>query len=560
MYQSLYYSRTSRTYHLRDSVDGWSQFKYKPYGYIEDEDGEYTTIFGKKVNPISGFDWKDPKINESDIDRITRVLVDTYYESDDIPDYQNIVFFDIENEIKGTLTQESIREAEGKITAISLYDNTTKIYYCYVLDNSKKLNKIDNKDKIIIPCKNERELLQLFLDKWEECDPTIISGYNSVFFDVPYLVSRITKVLGRNHACRLSPIREIEEGEFLGEKYTKIAGVNHLDYMLLFKKYVTTQEPSYKLGDIGEKYVNLGKIEYEGSLDKLFNEDVDKFIEYNIRDVEILVKLEEKLKFIDLSVVICHLCHVTYENIYMATVLNEGAILTYLKRNKLVSPNKPTTINPLLSEIKEGYAGGYLLEPVPGVYELVTDADYSSLYPTIIRSLNLGIETYVGRIMERTDQYDCWWGLQDLKEKDPEEFVNIELKNLEVKKVTIRKLINIIENNKFTISPSGAMFRTDIKSVPNEVLTDWFNKRIEYKNSMKAAYKSGDKEKGDFYNRYQHSFKILLNSLYGCFAINSWRYTDGRKILSAAITLCGHRFIQESIREVNKIIDEEFLT
>ena len=142
-------------------------------------------------------------------------------------------------------------------------------------------------------------------------DPTIISGWNSEFFDVPYTYNRIKKVLGKTQAERLSPIGKITTGknhpnlttanpnvtvQLDNDHMVKIEGINHLDYMLLFKKYVTKQEPSYALGAIGTKYVKLGKIEYYGSLDKLFKEDVQKFIEYNIRDVEILVKLEEKMK------------------------------------------------------------------------------------------------------------------------------------------------------------------------------------------------------------------------------------------------------------------------
>ena len=168
--------------------------------------------------------------------------------------------------------------------------------------------------------------------------------------------------------------------------------------MNLFKKFITKQEPSYKLGEIGLKYVDLGKIDYEGSLDKLFRDDINKFIEYNIRDVEIIIELEKKLKFIDLTVTICHLCHVPYEQIYMSTVLNDGAILTYLKRKGIASPNKPTTINPLLKirdEENDSYAGGYLKDPVPGLYEWVIDLDFTSLYPSIIRSLNRSINLSV---------------------------------------------------------------------------------------------------------------------------------------------------------------------
>jgi len=211
--------------------------------------------------------------------------------------------------------------------------------------------------------------------------------------------------------------------------------------MLLLKKYIAKEEPSYKLGDIGTKYVKLGKIEYEGNLDVLFKEDPIKFIEYNIRDVEILEALEDKLKFINLTVLISHLCHTPYESIYYNTILNEGAILTYLKRQNIIAPNKPTTTNPSIKELfvgdivknqrgtptiegtivsihgkdaivltksnkhiqralktikkSDGYAGGFLLEPKPGLYSDVIDLDFTSLYPSIIKSLNLGIETLV---------------------------------------------------------------------------------------------------------------------------------------------------------------------
>ena len=219
--------------------------------------------------------------------------------------------------------------------------------------------------------------------------------------------------------------------------------------MLLFKKFIMKQEPSYRLNDIGLRYADLGKVEYQGSLDNLFKEDPEKFIEYNIRDVEIIVELENRMKFIDLTVTIAHLCHTEYEQIYYSTMLNEGAILTYLKRKGVVSPNKPTTYNPYLKEINPrkaealyrsgqmtkdeydeilvlaGYAGGYLKDPVPGLYDWVIDLDFTSLYPSIIRSLNMGIETLVGRVVNN-GKFDNQWSLRELKQMDPERKIKIE--------------------------------------------------------------------------------------------------------------------------------------
>jgi DNA polymerase elongation subunit (family B) len=453
-----------------------------------------------------------------------------------------------------------------KITSISIYDVTLKKYYCLILDEKKQLQPTQEENKEIIPCDNEFDLLSRFISLWQEADPTIISGWNSEFFDIPYLYHRICKVLGEDVAKKLSPLGNVTVKDFFNkrdqttESTVTIAGVNHLDYMLLHKKFIMKQEPSYKLGDIGEKYVKLGKVDYEGSLDKLFREDVNKFIEYNLRDVEILIELDKKLQFIDLTINICHLCHVPYENIYYSTALNEGAILTYLKRKDIVSPNKPTTYNSALKEANEEYAGGYLKDPIPGLYEWVSDLDFTSLYPSIIRNLNMGIETLVGRIQNR-DKYDNQWGLGDLKDLEPDIDIVIEKvtpdRKVKVSSIKAKDLIELIEKNKLIISANGTLFRRDKSSIVVEILNDWFNKRKQYKDLMKKAFKSGDKVMGEHYNRLQHTFKIKLNDVYGVFAQNGWRYSDGNLFISKAITLTGQRLDQESINFVNKEVSKE---
>jgi len=368
------------------------------------------------------------------------------------------------------------------------------------------------------------------------------------------------------------------------------------------------EEPSYKLGDIGKKYAGLGKIEYNGSLDKLFKEDPLKFIEYNLRDVEIIEKLEEKLQFIKLTILICHLCHVPYESIYYNTVLNEGAILTYLKRKGIISPNKPTTTNKSIKELnlgdeivhqrgtptvegivthldeiaqraqiktksgvlkdrslrsirkKEGYSGGYLLDPIPGLYSYLTDLDFTSLYPSIIKSLNLGIETLVGRIVTK-DNYAQNNSLEKLKQRDPNEVIKVEKLNkktysLNQANIKIGDLISLIEKNNWSISASGAFYRNDIKSISCEVLEDWFEKREYYRGLKKQAGKEENWEDYKLYDLYQLAFKILQNALYGTYAVNGWRYTDGYKICSASITNSGQRLTQESIIYINNLLSQ----
>ena len=511
MYQAIYYNHRNKTCHLRDDQQGWLSFEYTPTYYKLDPKGEYETLDGKRVSKTYTCDKNDPlTYYEIDIPMETRVLVDAYKDLDEAPKYHNTVFLDIECEIGGALTTDYIKSAPMKITSIALYDVTLKKYYCLVLDEKKQLKYTEEENKEIIPCDTEFDLLSKFISIWLETDPTIVSGWNSEFFDIPYLYHRICKVLGEQQAKQLSPLGIVSVRDFFNKKsqsnesVVNIAGVNHLDYMLLHKKYIMKQESSYKLGDIGEKYVDLGKVEYEGSLDKLFREDVHTFIEYNLRDVEILIKLDEKLQFINLTVNICHLCHTPYENIYYSTSLNEGAILTYLKRKDIVSPNKPTTYNPALKEGNEEYAGGYLKDPVPGLYEWVSDLDFTSLYPSIIRNLNMGIETLIGRIQNR-DKYDNQWGLGDLKKMDEDEEIPIEKvtpdRRVKLTYIKVKDMIELVERNKLIISANGTLFRRDKSSIVVEILNDWFDKRKQYKDLMKKAYKSGDKAMGEYYNR-----------------------------------------------------------
>jgi len=569
MYQSIYYDYQTYTYHLRDDVEGWSEFKYQPtyFKRVDDyEEGAAPVLTGGWARPTKKFDKEDSNLLEKDINKELVLLRDLYYEEDDVvPTYQNILFLDIEIEMGGALTPEYIKSAPMPITAIALLDKTTKTKVCFILDKSKELKEVITDDKQIIPCETEKDLCLKFLDKLEELDPTIIVTYNGCFFDIPYLYFRLEKILGTKVAVRLSPLKKVNYQEYDPENPIRLAGVNHLDYILLFKKYIPKEEPSYKLGDIGTKYVKLGKVEYEGNLNQLFKSDINTFIDYNMRDVEIIEKLDDKLKFIELTVLLSHICNIPYDQIYYNTVMNEGAILKYLKREGTVSPNKPTTHNPSLKHIKASYAGGFILEPITGLYTDVIDLDFTSLYPSIIKSLNLGVETLVGRIKVPVDPtYEQNHSLEKLKERDAEEVIEIERLNKRTYTLTqttikLGQLVKLIEDNNFTVAASGAFFRTDEKSVVAKILEGWFDKREYYRGLKKKAGKAEDWANYKLYDLFQHAFKILQNAMYGTFAINGWRYTDGNLICSAAITNSGQRLTQESIVFVNSKINGEYL-
>jgi len=567
MYQSIYYDFSTYTYYLRDDKQGWMEFQYQPTYWKRTNEWSETArpvLTGGWAVPTKKYSKDDPDLLEKDIDKSLVVLRELYYKEDDVvPTWHNIVYIDIEIEMGGALTPHYIQQAPMPLTSIALIDVTTKQKICLVVDPSGQIKEINQDGKLIIPCRNERELIGKFLSKFEELDPTILVGYNSDYFDMPYLYYRIKQVVGEDEVLRLSPIKKVNAREFNGENQITIGGVNCLDYMLLHKKYIMKEEPSYKLGDIGTKYVNLGKIEYEGNLNTLFRDDINKFIDYNLRDVEIIEALEAKLKFIDLTIMISHICNIPYESIYWNTVMNEGAILKHLRRENIVSPNKPTTHNPSLKNFNASYAGGYLLEPIPGLYFDVIDLDFTSLYPSIIKSLNLGIETLVGRIkVDYNPTYEQNHSLDKLKERDPEEVVTVEKVNkknytLTQAQIKLGDLINIIEDNNFTISASGAMFRTDEQSVVAKILEGWFDKREHYRGLKKKAGKEEDWANYKLYDLFQHAFKILQNAMYGTFAKSGWRYTDGQLICSAAITNTGQSLTQNSIKFVNNKLNTE---
>tara|TARA_R110000764_G_scaffold90848_1_gene173314 strand:+ start:26 stop:1120 length:1095 start_codon:yes stop_codon:yes gene_type:complete len=356
-------------------------------------------------------------------------------------------------------------------------------------------------------------------------------------------------VLGEDWAKHLSPIGYVRETPWFKDQFIQIAGVESLDYIRLHKKFSFRDEPSWKLDAIGEKYVGINKIEYEGNLDSLFESDINKFIQYNFVDVEILVELDKKLEYLALTKNLSHKGKHNYSEVYANTNTQDGAISAYLLSQNIIPPAKDMNL-----KAEKGYAGGYLFCPKAGIYNYMFDEDLTSLYPSIIMSLNIGKETLKARIIDADDRNNRL-GLNDLKSKDPNSTVIIKNNKGKRAEVTITNLLKFIDNNKFTISANGTMFATNRQSVLSTILAKWFQERVIYKGEMKKAFKAGDKESGTKFHLLQYTMKILLNSLYGATALPSFRY--GNVNLSKAITLSGQRIIQESALIANKKMNKE---
>ena len=554
--------------HLWEEDKGHQVIPYENIAYQECKEEEHTNIglngeylkhtnnwyFSKNPNYSNK---NTPNLHFHDMKLHQKFLVERYGINDVPSTGHREVFFDIECEIGGALTEEYIESAPMPITSIAWWDKTPDTWHILILDKKSQLKHTKAKNKEIIPCQTENELLAKFIEKIRDIDPDILIGYNSDYFDIPYLYYRMCNTVGKEFADHLSPLGKVESKKFSKffykrNQYVDIVGVESLDYIRLHKKYSWKDEPSWKLDAIGEKYVGMNKIEYEGNLDQLFETDIHKFIKYNFVDVEILQKLDEKLQYIALTKNLSHKGKHNYSEVYSNSVTQDGAISAYLLSQNIIPP--PKEPNP---QKKDGYAGGYLFCPKAGLYKYMFDEDLTSLYPSIIMSINIGKETFVGRIIDADDRNNRL-GLNDLKERDPEEELLVENSKRKQTYVNAGRLVEMINQNKLAVSANGSMFRTDKEAVLSTILKKWFEERVLYKGRMKKAYKSGDKEAGEYNYLMQYTMKILLNSLYGATALPSFRYGMNQSILSEAITLSGHRIIQESAlcanRHMNKVM------
>lgn len=565
MYNAIHYDYRSRTCHLRDDNEGWYEFEYRPTYYKIHSDGAYNTLDGKKVNPTKKYDKEDKLLYEKDVDKCLSILLDIYRDSDDVASYQNKVFLDIETERGEAINLNYCQRAPMKITAIALYDETGKHYYAYILDEARSMQSSTNDDTTVIPCNNEANLLLQFLDKWKEIDPTIVIHWNGDSFDIPYLYNRMKKMIGAKKANELSPLSIVDFDDRDPLMPYKIAGVSSLDYMRLYKKFIPRQQPSYALEAISQKELGKGKIKYDGTLDKLFTEDIDKFIEYNINDVRLIVEMDIKKKFIDLAVMVCHMGHVPYQYVYESSRVVEGAIMTYLKRKDIVSPNKPTTNHPELRvamgeedpDDDEKFAGAYVKEPIPGLYGWNFDLDIESEYPSAGILLNVGIETFKFKIVVE-DSWDDSWNLKEMKLKNPDDSIFVENLDGDLRQTTVGRIISLIENNSFTISPNGVVFDASYDSILSEVMDSWFIKRKEFKQIMIKYGKEGNHKMESFYDLYQQVMKVFLNSIYGCLGLKSFRYSDGKDYLASAITSVGRVIITRSADYANAKYHREY--
>ena len=550
MYQSIYIDRNKRKVHLWDDEDGYTIKSLNPYvyGYVKDPRGKQKAIDGKTVRRVKvtkevgeAAKHADTKhlYYETDVPLETRVLIDEYGKSDLPSTGHREMNFDIETEILQGFPDW--KNPINKITAIAWHEKLSDEYCVLVLDEDGRVQDSVNDNIEIISFHTEAALLETFIERYRQIQPHILTGWNIEGFDIPYLLNRISRVLGDNAERALSPVGVINYREGLDKWF--IEGVAILDYMLLYKKFTMGERPSYRLDAIGRHEVDLGKIEYEGNLDDLFAEDINKYIEYNLNDVEIVKRLDDKLKFIDLCRAICHKGHIPYQQIHITSAYLEGAILTHTRNLGVVTKNKPYNV------VKDGkFSGAFVKVPEPGRYEWIYDLDLTSLYPSIIMTLNISPETKVGIFTDfNSDDFRA--------RKERNWTLNVAGK---FRELTTDQVFEFLEAEQCSVGSNGAMFKTDKSGLIPSILDRWFSERVEFKNLRKKYEKEGDDAKVAYFDQMQYTTKILLNSMYGVLGNKTFRFFDIDN--AEAVTLTGQQLIKATGEFGSKFYNDELGT
>ena len=419
------------------------------------------------------------------------------------------------------------RDAKHEIITITIKNNNGTIYHTWGLYDF-------NPEKSGMPvlyrkCKNERELLLDFIDYWADHIPDILTGWYSEFFDVPYLVNRIARIFGEDMVKSLSPWKLVRENNvyIAGIEHIgfNIVGVTQLDYIDLFKKFTLNtlgQQESYKLNHIANVVLGEKKLDYSeyGSLHMLYKHDYQKFVEYNVKDVELVDKIEDKLGLIDLVLTMAYRAKCPLSETLGTVGIWDAILYNEFKSRKIAVPPKTDSRYDTIE-------GGYVKEPQIGLHDWVVSFDLNSLYPHLIMQYNMSPETVVNDIVSGVDVDKL-----------------LEMPDLDIP-------------NGMCLTATGQLFRNDIEGIIPQVIQSYYDERVVIKQKMIDAKQRYEKEKSKSIEREisildnnQMAIKIAMNSFYGALANKYFRFFDQR--VAEAITVSG----QYTIRWAEKILNE----
>ena len=591
-----------RIFVVERGSDGKRHFNEFPANYVfyyPDNKGKYRSIYG---DPVSRFSTrkkqefeKEKRIHsnktlfESDVNVVFRCLSENYLKVD--APKLHTCFFDIEVDFDPIKGFSPTADPFNPVTAISLYldwqDTLVTLVVAPKHMSPETAQEIVGEFDNAILFENEKEMFDVFFQLIEDAD--VLTGWNSEGYDIPYMVNRVTRVMSKDDTrkfCLLGQLPKPRTYERFGkeEQTYDLVGRIHLDYLQLYKKYNYESRHSYKLDAIGEMEVGENKTQYEGTLDQLYNKDFKKFIEYNRQDTMLLVKIHNKLKFLELANQLAHENTVLLPTVMGSVAMIEMAIFNEAHERGLVVPDKKRRS---VNADEQQAAGAYVATPKRGIHEWVGAVDINSLYPSVIRALNMAGETIIGQVRQTlTENYMKEKGLRLASEKkrhkDGDDAVtgSILWENLfgaleytaimnqergtmltidyedgrseEYSAAEIWKLI-FDSHKPWMLSANGTIFTYEKEGVVPGLLTRWYSDRKDMQRKLKESTTQEDR---DYWDKRQLVRKILLNSAYGALLNEHCRFYDKR--IGQSVTLSGRQIVRHMMSQINQTVTGEY--
>ena len=595
-YVDAIYDKKSDKVFVAERVDGkrvQRVFRPKYEFYYDDNSGRHKSIYGTPVSRAHAKNRSDfynlqrkhnGQLYESDINVVNKCLEENY-KGKDSPKLQT-VFFDIETDFHKEKGFSPPEDPFNKVTAVSLYLDWTEDLICLAIPpdgmSDEEASEISKKFDNTFMFSDEGEMLSTFLNLIDDAD--ILSGWNSEGFDIPYLVNRIKRILPREELkkfCLWDTLPKVKTYERYGSEHETYAliGRIHLDYMQLYRKYTYQEMHSYSLDAISEYELGEKKVAYTGTLDQLYNDDFEKFIDYARQDTMLLAKMDEKLKFIDLSNEIAHANTVSIPSTMGSVGITEQAIINEAHERGFVVPDRNRE-----EEENTQAAGAYVAYPKKGIHKWIGSVDINSLYPSVIRALNMAPETIIGQFrLDSTDAYlkskmvdqrdakgkmhkgssfaGAWEGLfgsleyTAVMEKTPNTQITVDWVSGDVTTHSTTEMYNIIFENdsNWALSANGTIFTLEVEGVIPGLLKRWYSERKVMQGKKREATTPEDKA---FWDKRQLVKKIGLNSLYGAILNKHCRFFDKR--IGQSTTLTGRAIAKHMDAFANECMTGEY--
>ena len=588
MYVDAFFDRQRDRIHIverdKNQIRQYHDYQAKYIMYYDDPNGKFKSIYGNPVSRIQCRGSKDfrrekalhvnVRTYESDMNPVFRCLEENYL-GQNAPNLHT-AFFDIEVDFDVDKGFSPPEDPFNPVTAITIYlqwaDQLVTLLTPPQRMPKEEVDNIISKFDNTFVFDTEADLLNTFLDVIEDAD--VLSGWNSEGYDIPYLVNRVKRVLSKDDTrrfCLFGQFPKERKFERFGKEQVThdLIGRVHQDYMQLYRKYTYHEMHSYSLDAIAEYELGETKIQYTGTLDQLFNNDWERFIEYNRQDTMLLNKLDDKLKFSDLSNELAHANTVLLQTTMGAVAVTEQAIINEAHEQGFVVPDRKKH-----DRENTTAAGAYVAYPKKGLHDWIGAIDINSLYPSAIRALNMDPATIVGQL--RPDYNDAgvneamgnkktfaeaWEGkfgsteYQMVMDQDKTDEIVVEWEDQANEILTGAQIYKkiFLSNNKWMLSANGTIFTYEKKGIIPGLLERWYKERQDIQK-VKASAKTPVERA--FWDKRQLVKKINLNSLYGAILNPGCRFFDKR--IGQSTTLTGRTIAKFMSSKVNEIITGEF--